>query len=390
FQLRHQMDAEEISSEELQKIAEPSSVIGAEEEEEKDMPVVICHRCGAPTKGWFRKMRLKGGLVKEYPYYRCTRNGCQAYKAKSKEEDKDKPPCHRCGTRMKECIRKQRYNGLIKEFPSYRCTREGCRAFKPMRVVKQPEVACVPHVTEQPEQSSGESATQSDKPVVSCHRCGMGRMKEIVRKVRHPGGLIREYPCYRCTRHGCQAYKAKPKMEPKVEQPEKSPGVNSPQSDLSGVFCHRCEAPMKECVRKRLCNGIIKEYPSYRCTRAGCRALKSLRVLEHPELARELAPGRSTTESVVEEESPSIVPVVEMPVDPDEPVYCICQQVSMDEMICCENPDCSVEWYHLQCVGMREGPPPGVRWFCESCRDSFKHILNQWNYEANEPPPKVK
>ncbi|GMR32162.1 hypothetical protein PMAYCL1PPCAC_02357, partial [Pristionchus mayeri] len=87
-----------------------------------------------------------------------------------------------------------------------------------------------------------------------------------------------------------------------------------------------------------------------------------------------------------EEGSGLNVPAVEMPVDPNEPVYCTCHQVSFGEMICCDNPDCKVEWFHFQCVGMTAGPSNNVKWFCEACRPSFKGTANQWNYETNEPP----
>ena len=33
--------------------------------------------------------------------------------------------------------------------------------------------------------------------------------------------------------------------------------------------------------------------------------------------------------------------VLDMPVDPNEPTYCICNQVSYGEMIGCDNPDVS-------------------------------------------------
>lgn len=42
---------------------------------------------------------------------------------------------------------------------------------------------------------------------------------------------------------------------------------------------------------------------------------------------------------------------VNMEVDPDEPTYCICGQVSFGEMIACDNPTCEKEWFHIQCVG---------------------------------------
>ena len=50
----------------------------------------------------------------------------------------------------------------------------------------------------------------------------------------------------------------------------------------------------------------------------------------------------------------------------NEPVYCICNQVSFGEMIGCDNPDCEVEWFHYPCVGL-DAPPPG-KWFCPDCQ----------------------
>ncbi len=50
---------------------------------------------------------------------------------------------------------------------------------------------------------------------------------------------------------------------------------------------------------------------------------------------------------------PSIMPlaaltgasdVLDMPVDPNEPTYCLCHQVSYGEMIGCDNQDVSIIW----------------------------------------------
>lgn len=37
--------------------------------------------------------------------------------------------------------------------------------------------------------------------------------------------------------------------------------------------------------------------------------------------------------------------VLDMPVDPNEPTYCLCHQVSYGEMIGCDNPDVSITGY---------------------------------------------
>lgn len=37
--------------------------------------------------------------------------------------------------------------------------------------------------------------------------------------------------------------------------------------------------------------------------------------------------------------------VLDMPVDPNEPTYCLCHQVSYGEMIGCDNPDVSLIYF---------------------------------------------
>ncbi|XP_025721168.1 uncharacterized protein [Callorhinus ursinus] len=48
--------------------------------------------------------------------------------------------------------------------------------------------------------------------------------------------------------------------------------------------------------------------------------------------------------------------VLDMPVDPNEPTYCLCHQVSYGEMIGCDNPDCPIEWFHFACVDLTTKP----------------------------------
>ena len=56
---------------------------------------------------------------------------------------------------------------------------------------------------------------------------------------------------------------------------------------------------------------------------------------------------------------------LDMPVDPNEPTYCLCHQVSYGEMIGCDNTDCPVEWFHFACVGLTSKPKGN--WFCPRC-----------------------
>ncbi|KAJ6018879.1 hypothetical protein N7522_000946 [Penicillium canescens] len=55
-------------------------------------------------------------------------------------------------------------------------------------------------------------------------------------------------------------------------------------------------------------------------------------------------------------------------IDVNEPRYCLCGDVSFGTMICCENPDCDREWFHLDCVGLTEVPSRTAKWYCPQCR----------------------
>jgi hypothetical protein len=52
--------------------------------------------------------------------------------------------------------------------------------------------------------------------------------------------------------------------------------------------------------------------------------------------------------------------------DPNEPRYCVCNQVSFGDMVGCENENCpNGEWFHYACVGLTEEPKG--KWFCTGC-----------------------
>lgn len=57
---------------------------------------------------------------------------------------------------------------------------------------------------------------------------------------------------------------------------------------------------------------------------------------------------------------------LEFVIDPNEPTYCVCNQVSYGEMIGCDNNDCKLEWFHFNCVGLTTKPKG--KWYCPDCR----------------------
>ncbi|KAI3380251.1 hypothetical protein SNEBB_010628 [Seison nebaliae] len=65
----------------------------------------------------------------------------------------------------------------------------------------------------------------------------------------------------------------------------------------------------------------------------------------------------------------------DMPVRPDEPRYCSCNQVVFGRMIACDDSRCSTEWYHLGCVGLTAVPKG--KWVCPSCETRTNPKRNQ-------------
>lgn len=58
--------------------------------------------------------------------------------------------------------------------------------------------------------------------------------------------------------------------------------------------------------------------------------------------------------------------------DPDEPLYCLCNQISFGEMIGCDNSNCQIEWFHFSCVQLVTKPKG--KWYCPECRGDRSNI----------------
>lgn len=60
-------------------------------------------------------------------------------------------------------------------------------------------------------------------------------------------------------------------------------------------------------------------------------------------------------------------------IDPDEPTYCLCDQISYGEMIMCDNDLCPIEWFHFSCVTL--STKPKGKWFCPKCRGDRPNVM---------------
>ncbi|XP_015113357.1 inhibitor of growth protein 3 [Diachasma alloeum] len=75
-------------------------------------------------------------------------------------------------------------------------------------------------------------------------------------------------------------------------------------------------------------------------------------------------PVTATTTAVTDPDNP------DWTYDPNEPRYCVCNQVSYGDMVACDNSDCPFEWFHYPCVGI--AAPPKGKWYCPQCTSSMK------------------
>ncbi|XP_050087686.1 putative uncharacterized protein DDB_G0271606 isoform X5 [Anopheles aquasalis] len=66
----------------------------------------------------------------------------------------------------------------------------------------------------------------------------------------------------------------------------------------------------------------------------------------------------------------ALEPESEWSYDPNEPRYCICNQVSYGDMVACDNEGCPFEWFHYPCVNITSSPKG--KWYCPQCSTSMK------------------
>jgi len=81
---------------------------------------------------------------------------------------------------------------------------------------------------------------------------------------------------------------------------------------------------------------------------------------------------KDSTKKARRDQSPPPSVYEENPVDPDEPTYCNCKQISYGEMIRCDNNSCQIEWFHFACVDLTTKPKG--KWYCPKCRGDRYNI----------------
>ncbi|CAH0491381.1 unnamed protein product [Peronospora farinosa] len=92
-------------------------------------------------------------------------------------------------------------------------------------------------------------------------------------------------------------------------------------------------------------------------------------------VSKALSGGSSSSRKKTVAETTVAVPVAtdqvllaseDLPIDPNEPIYCSCRRVSFGQMVGCDNDDCKYEWFHFGCVGLTD--QPAGKWYCHDCK----------------------
>ncbi|XP_057709973.1 inhibitor of growth protein 2 [Corythoichthys intestinalis] len=92
-------------------------------------------------------------------------------------------------------------------------------------------------------------------------------------------------------------------------------------------------------------------------------------------LPREKSKSKSTKKKKRKSKQERDASPVDFAIDPNEPTYCLCEQVSYGEMIGCDNDQCPIEWFHFSCVGLTYKPKG--KWYCPKCRGDNEKTMDK-------------
>uniref|UniRef100_A0A8D9BQY1 Inhibitor of growth protein n=1 Tax=Cacopsylla melanoneura TaxID=428564 RepID=A0A8D9BQY1_9HEMI len=82
---------------------------------------------------------------------------------------------------------------------------------------------------------------------------------------------------------------------------------------------------------------------------------------------------RKTKQQREIEKEASPPPDEDLAIDPNEPTYCLCNQVSFGQMVMCDNDLCPHQWFHFSCVAVTNTPKG--KWYCPNCRKARSNAV---------------
>ena len=64
-------------------------------------------------------------------------------------------------------------------------------------------------------------------------------------------------------------------------------------------------------------------------------------------------------------------------------VFCLCRQGEFGVMISCDNPTCTVKWFHMECVGLSSAPDGD--WISRICKGANTFMKDFYEFNTIKP-----
>ncbi|KAI8369238.1 uncharacterized protein BYT42DRAFT_101548 [Radiomyces spectabilis] len=155
---------------------------------------------------------------------------------------------------------------------------------------------------------------------------------------------------------------AQPGLEPSARSLRE--GADMRDRNNKRLERERKDAKIEKRVKKRK---ALKDGGSPPPSALRAQAFKNERMKHHME--KEKSKNAITSGKNGTNKSKTVIPM-DANADPNEPLYCYCQQISYGEMVACDNADCEIEWFHLACVDLNKVPKG--KWYCNNCLAKMK------------------
>mmetsp|Transcript_15693 Transcript_15693/g.28630 ORF Transcript_15693/g.28630 Transcript_15693/m.28630 type:complete len:185 (+) Transcript_15693:2324-2878(+) len=110
----------------------------------------------------------------------------------------------------------------------------------------------------------------------------------------------------------------------------------------------------------------IAKYLSDAIVSANHRLSESIKSLE----SQVRVHHEETPQKKQKEDNGTLIFLQDLPIFEEDKPMCICGEGSYGDMVKCDNPQCSREWFHYKCVGI-ESQPDGS-WFCPTCSSKME------------------
>ena len=151
---------------------------------------------------------------------------------------------------------------------------------------------------------------------------------------------------------------------PKAGTPGSRAGSAGPRPPIKKALTRKV-APHQQ-MRKKVGRASLSNKKAARRLGNGPRASPSTTNDDESQLSEDVGSDDENMSTVVGHDGAADD---DMDVDEDEgddTKYCTCHRVSYGDMVACDNDNCPYQWFHWDCIGIKQEPVGD--WLCDHCR----------------------